>query len=82
MYGAGYPKPEYSYVGAADDPEFFLESDFGVSTQFTAKTSISDEDDLCGQGLRVAYLQAMDSYYVIQTPKAHGRFLRQPINPS
>lgn len=70
MYGAGYPRPEYSYVGAADDPEFFLDSDFGVSTQFTAKTSISDEDDPCGQGRRVAYLQAMDSYY--RDPDAKG----------
>lgn len=70
MYGAGYPKPEYSYVGAADDPELFFESDFGVGTQFTAKTSISGEDDPCLRGQRIAYLQAMDSYY--RDPDAKG----------
>lgn len=59
--GAGYPKPEYNHVAQAGDPEFFLESRFGTSTQFKAKINAAVDDDCLGAE-RVAYLQAMDSY--------------------
>jgi hypothetical protein len=60
--GAGYPKPEYNYASKTDDPELFLESEFGTSSQFKAKIdSVQDNDD-CLDTQRVAYLQQMDSY--------------------
>ena len=59
-----YPKPTYRYVGVADDPVFFFESDFGTNTQFLAKTeNIKDEPKCLANSERVAYLQDMDSYY-------------------
>jgi len=70
MYGAGYPKPEYNYAGAPDDPVFYFESDFGVNTQFRAKINLASDEMPCALGQRVAYLQAMDSYY--RDPDAKG----------
>lgn len=60
--GAGYPKPEYNYVPQAVDPEFFLESEFGTSSQFKAKIDTVQDSDDCLDTKRVAYLQQMDSY--------------------
>lgn len=67
--GAGYPKPEYNHIGQAGDPEFFLESQFGTSTQFKAKLDAAPDDDCVGTQ-RVAYLQAMNSFF--RRPDAPG----------
>lgn len=70
--GAGYLKPEYNYIAEPDDPEFFLESEFGTSSYFKAKINAvpSDDDDDCLDTKRVAYLQQMDSY--LRSPHAPG----------
>ena len=60
--GAGYPKPEYNYTPKPGDPEFFFESEFGINSQFKAKTEAVQDGDGCLDTKRVAYLQQMDSY--------------------
>lgn len=57
------PKPQYNYAGAADDPVFFLESDFGIDTGFTAQINPVKNANLCKSRQGVAYMQSMDSYY-------------------
>jgi len=60
--GAGHPKPEYDYQAKPGDPEFFLESQFGMRTEFGAKMLATAGYDDCIGLQRVAYMQAMDSY--------------------
>lgn len=57
------PKPQYDYVGQPGDPEFLLESDFGVDSNFMALQDPEAYNNSCMVRQRVAYLQAMDSYY-------------------
>jgi hypothetical protein len=63
MYGAGYPKPEYSYAARSIDPVFYFESGFGTATNFKAKVNPTDDGEGCRSTKRVAYMQRMDSYY-------------------
>lgn len=60
--GAGHPKPEYDYRAKPNDPEFFLESDFGMRTEFKAKIHTVHGEDGCLDTQRVAFMQKMDSY--------------------
>ncbi|MEF9965853.1 MAG: hypothetical protein RR779_15925 [Comamonas sp.] len=57
------PKPQYHYAGAPDDPVFFLDSDFGIDTGFTAQINPVKSSNLCKNRQGVAYMQSMDSYY-------------------
>ncbi len=71
MYKTSYLKPEYSYVAKSGDPELFFESEFGTTTNFSAKINAVGDGARCSAGLkRVAYKQAMDSYY--RDPEAPG----------
>lgn len=57
------PKPQYDYVGTADDPVFTLESDFGIDSYFSVQINPAKNLNLCKSRQSVAYMQAMDSYY-------------------